>query len=334
MFLRLFMLSLVLSSTAEAQAYSLKDLRTVKDPVMEALANPRYKYLSREDIRAASGSVMLRGQLITVDTRDQAACQQVQARLMASKMKASADPRNLCAPSEKKPLVSIIIFRESNEEEWRREIDLNPLTSAQKNMMTETRNVAIAGMGVWGILYMMPESTTHWDRRAVREDPVGSYKNHLKRGPRRDADGWMINFLGHPYSGAAYYQVARHSGHSAMASFGYAVTMSTFFWEFGLEAVAEYPSIQDLIFTPLLGSIMGEVFHRGEALIQANHGKVLGSKKLGSLAMVFLNPMAELSEQINRAAGSKVIKNARAHWVVRKVSGEPGYVGLELQLVF
>ncbi|MFZ2890098.1 DUF3943 domain-containing protein, partial [Sulfuricurvum sp.] len=52
--------------------------------------------------------------------------------------------------------------------------------------------------------------------------------------------------------------MARNDGLSIGESAAFSTLMSTFFWEYGYEAFAEVPSIQDLIFTPLVGSLFGE----------------------------------------------------------------------------
>ncbi|WP_203249645.1 MULTISPECIES: DUF3943 domain-containing protein [Cysteiniphilum] len=64
-------------------------------------------------------------------------------------------------------------------------------------------------------------------------------------------------YIGHPYAGAIYYMAARDSGFGEFESFLYSAFISTFFWEYGVEAFAEVPSIQDLIVTPVDGWLLG-----------------------------------------------------------------------------
>lgn len=314
--------------------------------LQEAVENPYNKYFTSQDITEIDRkqSRLMKGQVLLVDTRDQRACAEVQKSLMtSSSLIATNDPRTLCVQDPERPLASVLILRPSDENEWQREINLSRWTSDQKNLFTETRNVSLAAVGVAGVLYLMPTSVSNWDRQKMKH-PAKSYKDNVKNGPVIDHDSWAINFIGHPYSGAAYYQVARHAGMEPMRAFGYSVLMSTFFWEFGVEAVAEAPSIQDLFITPIVGSLMGELFYRTEQKIRANKGRVLGSETLGSVIIVAMNPMGALGEQINKIFGSKVVQDARARWVARKgVHTGPGahndpiaspYWGLEVQFKF
>ena len=135
-------------------------------------------------------------------------------------------------------------------------------------------------------------------------------KEHVKEGPVMDKDDWAVNYIGHPVSGAIYYQVARGLGLSRLQSFGYSVMMSSFFWEYGVEAFAEIPSIQDLWSTPVIGSILGEMFYMMENRIKDNDGVLFGSARAGKVAMVLLNPGTALSKQVNRIFGSDVIQDA------------------------
>lgn len=321
-----------------------------RDPVAELIANPYSKYYTQEDIsrivaeQEAQGRSqrMLKGKLIMVDTRDQTACLKVQASLQhtPNMVPLNSDYQGLCVQDNTQPIASVVVMRQSDEIEWQKEVDISDLTSDESNLYTNTRNVALGAMGVAGLLYLMPESVTKWDKEKMKN--LGkNWQENVENGPVWDKDDWAINYIGHPYSGAIYYQVARHAGVTPLGSFGYSVLMSSFFWEYGIEAFAEKPSIQDLIVTPLIGSLMGEMFYRAEKKIHNNGGKVLGSKKLGSFLIVLLNPMGAFSDQINKLFGSKIIKNASARWVVRRQTYHGGpqidrspYFGFELHFKF
>jgi len=103
----------------------------------------------------------------------------------------------------------------------------------------------------------------------------------VKGGPVWDRDTGMLNLVGHPYFGGVYYQVARKSGYRQWDSFLYATIMSTFYWEYGIEAFAEVPSIQDLVITPVLGWAYGEWAFNTEMDIREDGGDVWGSSILG-----------------------------------------------------
>ena len=61
---------------------------------------------------------------------------------------------------------------------------------------------------------------------------------------------------GHAYFGALYYIRARERGFGEVPSFLYA-GLASGLYEFGVEAVFERPSYQDLIITPVGGALLG-----------------------------------------------------------------------------
>ncbi len=89
----------------------------------------------------------------------------------------------------------------------------------------------------------------------VDEEEVKDWGNNVGN-PRFDPDQWWVNYIVHPYWGATYYIRARERGFGALGSFAYSALLSTLF-EFGIEAFYERPSYQDLIVTPVVGSLIG-----------------------------------------------------------------------------
>ena len=89
---------------------------------------------------------------------------------------------------------------------------------------------------------------------------------------------------------------ARSLGYSVMTSFLYSAAISTFAWEYGFEALAEVPSTQDLIITPICGSILGELFHIAKKNIIQKDYKILNSKFLGHFTIFLLDPFNEISD--------------------------------------
>jgi hypothetical protein len=143
----------------------------------------------------------------------------------------------------------------------------------------------------FGVLWVMPESTTNWDKDEMRETGIlWKWKENVKAGPVMDKDNWVLNWITHPYCGGIYYMTARSSGFTVMESFGYSAIMSTFFWEYGIEAFAEVPSIQDLIITPIVGSAMGEGFFYAKKSILKHDKKVLKSRALGITTLFLMDP--------------------------------------------
>lgn len=143
----------------------------------------------------------------------------------------------------------------------------------------------------FGALYAMPESVTNWDKAAMKENGITyKWKENLKAGPVWDYDNWVLNYITHPYSGGIYYMTARSSGFTRFESFLYSAFMSTFFWEYGIEAFAEIPSIQDLVITPLVGSMVGEGLFYAKKSIVKHDRKVLNSKVLGTTTLFLIDP--------------------------------------------
>ncbi len=131
---------------------------------------------------------------------------------------------------------------------------------------TFAAKTGIASMEVLGmetftslLLVMLPRSVTKWE---------DDYWNHFGRNIRRaytkppvwDKDPWPVNYLGHPYQGAYFFNTLRSQNCSFAASAGFTI-FHTFLWEYVIEAFVEQPSIQDLVITPVAGILLGELFH-------------------------------------------------------------------------
>jgi len=146
-----------------------------------------------------------------------------------------------------------------------------------------------------GMMTLLPESVTSWDDEDRNLSNLGKkWWDNVSAGPVWDHDTHYLNYIMHPYFGGVYYTAARHSGFNEWESFLYSATMSTFFWEYGVEAFAEAPSIQDIIVTPLFGVAVGEWMFQVEAGITSNGGEVMGSETLGNVSLFFLNPVGHI----------------------------------------
>ena len=66
----------------------------------------------------------------------------------------------------------------------------------------------------------------------------------------------------------------------------------------GIEALAERPSIQDLIVTPVFGSILGEGFYLAKRSILDNNGELWGSTAMGTTALFIMDPMTEITTRL------------------------------------
>ncbi len=172
------------------------------------------------------------------------------------------------------------------------------LDSKEKKLLTDTAYLQVFMIGTVLFLYTLPPSITNWEDEGDKSLSE-KWSDHVQAGPVWDKDDWTINYIGHPVSGAWYYMVARDDGFSPMESFAYSFILSTFFWEYGYEAFAEIPSTQDLIFTPTLGSLMGEGFYYLEKKLDQNGGVIWGSKTLGNISYFLLNPIGNIVNSMN-----------------------------------
>lgn len=148
-------------------------------------------------------------------------------------------------------------------------------------------------IGAMGILYVTP-SVSGWEHDAVKS-PLNAWWRNVSRTPVWDKDDWWLNYITHPYCGGIYYMGARSAGAGAGYSLAYSFALSTFFWEYGIEAFAERPSIQDLIVTPVAGAIVGEGFYLAKRSIVENDYRLLDSHFLGITAAWLMDPISEVA---------------------------------------
>lgn len=172
-------------------------------------------------------------------------------------------------------------------------------------LWSQTSSIFAYGFGVIGLIALLPEDISNWDKE---EGIFNKWSDNVKNGPVWDRDTGMLNLIGHPYFGGVYYQVARKSGYRQWDAFLYSTFMSTFYWEYGIEAFAEVPSIQDLVITPVLGWAYGEWAYTTEMSIREQGGTVFGSDILGSTALFFLDPVDSMSVGINNLFGKEIIR--------------------------
>lgn len=257
--------------------------------------------------------------IITIDTRNKEACRKVEADLIHKKHITAED--KICEYNPSKPFVSVVSM-DKMQTEYRTYIkDIIPSrddNDALYDIKKQTRNFLGLGVVSMGVLFALPESVSNWDREEIINEFGNKWVDNVKQGPVVDEDAWYINYIGHPVSGAAYHMVARHAGLSAWQSFGYSVFMSTFFWEYGLEALAEVPSLQDLILTPVIGSILGEMFYALEKRIIKNKGYLLDSKNLGTVMTYLMDPAAPLLNLVNNLFEAEIVKNADFYIYARR----------------
>jgi len=176
-------------------------------------------------------------------------------------------------------------------------------------LTSDTKLFLLYQVGVVGVLYIMPQSISQWSDSQKRGNVFRKWDNNVNN-LRKDKDKWMINFIGHPYFGAVYYVRARHRGFERSDSFLYGFIMSTIY-EYGIEAIFEPSSIQDMIFTPVGGAIMGEYFMAGRESIKrgiAERGYTRFRDKVG---LFFTDPLGAVNTKVKEWFDIKDDDNAQ-----------------------
>lgn len=182
-----------------------------------------------------------------------------------------------------------------------------------------------------GVLYLMPESVTNWDKNEIK-NLGANWARKTARGPVVDSDDWFLNWITHPYWGAVYYMQPRVAGYSWAESALYSVLASAFFWEYGVEAFAETPSWQDLVITPAIGSMFGELFYQASLKIHQNQNTLLGSRFLGKSALLLMDPVGFILQDLGLAKGFGIYNKNELKSFITPTSSRSG-AGAKLMLV-
>ena len=152
-----------------------------------------------------------------------------------------------------------------------------------------------------GLLYMAPESVSNWTPED--KDSVGFDKwwDNVSN-PQWDSDTWWLNYALHPYWGASYFVRARMRGYDSHQSFWYSVALSSIY-EFGVEAMFEEPSIQDIFITPALGSVLGSAFMNIREDIYAKQFTEEGIGGWDRFVLGVTDPLGWLNTQVDKLFG-------------------------------
>lgn len=192
----------------------------------------------------------------------------------------------------------------------------------------DSGSILALGLGVIAFLYVMPEEFSKWpkEKKDLSPDKLWErYDKNVSNGPVWDEDEWEVNYIGHPYFGAAYYTHAKQKSFNRLEALGYSFMMSTCLYEYGMEAFFEDPSIQDLIVTPLFGALFGEVFLVLKEKIERNDDKVLGSTTLGGLCTYLLDPIGATLKPINDFNDTYSKLHMEANYYARSVMVDNSY---------
>ena len=152
-----------------------------------------------------------------------------------------------------------------------------------------------------GLMYFMPESLTSWTEEQKEKYNIERWWKNIKH-PAVDDDKWYVNYVLHPYWGATYYIRARERGFDKLESFVYSAFLSTMY-EFGAEALFEQPSYQDLVITPVAGTLVG--MYLFEPLRERIKAKGPAQKWYDKLALVLTDPLGTVSGLTDKVFGVK-----------------------------
>ncbi|MDE5845493.1 MAG: DUF3943 domain-containing protein [Muribaculaceae bacterium] len=184
------------------------------------------------------------------------------------------------------------------------------------------------GITALTILQMLPEDATAWNKEQITSVPLFKrWVNNVKKGPVIDKDNPIFNYALHPYAGAAYFMSARSQGFNFWGSFLYSAFISTVFWEYGIEAFMEIPSLNDLLITPICGAIIGEGFYRCKRWIVDNGYEILGSRALAYVVAFIVDPVNEFLGYFRGNPAHQVAKDySKSHisyvpWVQNTIFG-------------
>ena len=108
------------------------------------------------------------------------------------------------------------------------------------------------------------------------------FRDGFRRAPVWDDDDAGYNYVLHPWVGSEYYLVARNRGWSAGGSVLYSAALSTFY-EYGPENLIQQPSANDLLITPLVGSVVGEARFRLKQRLLDSRRPIRGGRALAAL---------------------------------------------------
>lgn len=193
-----------------------------------------------------------------------------------------------------------------------------------RRLAINTGALYVAGIAALGVLQSLPEDATAWNKERITSIPFWKrWSTHVGKGPVWDGDNFIFDYVLHPYGGAAYYMSARSSGCNIVWSALYSAAISAFFWEYGIEAFMEVPSLQDLIITPFAGSLIGESFYLLKRHIVSHGYTLFGSRLLGNVVAFIVDPVNEV---VGLFAGNPCRKASA------KLTPSPG--GLTLSVVF
>ncbi|MDH6307600.1 hypothetical protein M2451_000050 [Dysgonomonas sp. PFB1-18] len=171
--------------------------------------------------------------------------------------------------------------------------------SQKKGLAAATQNFSI-NMGLWAFnRYVAKQQYAYINIKTIRKN--------LKHKWVWDNDDMGNNMFLHPYHGNLYFNSARSRGYNYWES-GLFTLGGSAMWELFMEN--EYPSVNDIMATPIGGLALGEVFYRTSDLVLDD--RKVGMNRFGrELAGFIIAPTRGLTRVLNGDA-----------WRTRSTSGK------------
>jgi hypothetical protein len=140
------------------------------------------------------------------------------------------------------------------------------------------------GLVSFGVILLLPDDVSKWRRDEGFAPGWSNFRRAFTQPPVWDEDEWLVNLVGHPLIGMHTYLLERNFDASPLQAFLFS-TAASVGWEYLIESWAEQPSIQDLLFTSTIGSVLGELNH--QATRRLRRGGLRGWEKV---VLTIINP--------------------------------------------
>ena len=167
--------------------------------------------------------------------------------------------------SMKKKLAFFLIFsiflsnffaQEDSSQDSKSDVEISSETESES---VSSKDIMISVGDVFLVNMVFNSSARIFLQEEYSETNLGTMNKNLKSRWVWDEDGFFMNQMGHPYQGSLYFMAGRSNGLNFWQSFLVSASGSLFWEGFGETTP---PSINDIITTPISGTILGEVLHR------------------------------------------------------------------------
>lgn len=167
---------------------------------------------------------------------------------------------------------------------------------SKKNGWAAATKIFSMNMGLWA-----------FNRYVAKQDyayiSIHTIRKNLKHRWVWDNDDMGNNMFLHPYHGNLYFNAARSNGYNFWESGAFTLGGSAM-WELFMEN--EYPSVNDIMATPIGGLALGEVFYRTSdwcSMTERQAGDDSGVKLQALLSPPLCGDLPVLSMEMHGAGG-------------------------------